>query len=90
MVLATAQRAAGDAKTPLYIGLITNVINIFLLIGLVEGRFGLPEMGVVGAALAGGLAFTINSLLVLGLWFGKKLAVGIGKAGSMTSDRLKQ
>ena len=32
MVLATAQRAAGDAKTPLYIGLVTNVINIFLLI----------------------------------------------------------
>ena len=90
MVLGTAQRAAGDARTPLYIGFITNVINIFLLIGLVEGRFGLPEMGVVGAALAGGLAFTFNSLLVLGLWFGKKLAVGIGKAGSMTSDRLKQ
>ena len=30
MVLGTAQRAAGDAKTPLYIGFITNVINIIL------------------------------------------------------------
>ena len=90
MVLGTAQRAAGDAKTPLYIGLITNILNIFLLIGLVEGRFGFPEKGVVGAALAGGLAFTFNSLLVLGLWYGKKLAVGIGKVGSMTAERLKQ
>ena len=90
MVLGTAQRAAGDARTPLYIGFVTNVINIFLLIGLVEGRFGLPEMGVVGAALAAGLAFTFNSLLVLGLWYGKKLAVGIGKTGSMTTQRLKQ
>ena len=90
MVLGTAQRAAGDAKTPLYIGFITNVINIILLIGLVEGRFGFPEMGVVGAALAAGLAFTFNSLLVLGLWYGKRLAVSIGKAGSMTSERLKQ
>ena len=47
-------------------------------------------MGVVGAALAGGLAFTFNSVLVLGLWYGKKLAIGIGKVGSMTSERLKQ
>ena len=90
MVLGTAQRAAGDAKTPLYIGLVTNIVNIILLIGLVEGRYGMPEMGVVGAALAAGLAFTFNSVLVLGLWFGRKLAVSIGKAGSMTYDRLKQ
>ena len=90
MVLGTAQRAAGDAKTPLYIGLITNIVNIILLIGLVEGRFGMPEMGVVGAALAAGLAFTFNSILVLGLWYGKKLAVQVGKAGSMTYQRLNQ
>ena len=90
MVLATAQRAAGDAKTPLYIGLLTNIVNIILLLGLVEGRFGMPEMGVVGAALAGGLAFTFNSFLVLALWFGKKLAVNIGKAGSMSYARLSQ
>ena len=90
MVLGTAQRAAGDAKTPLYIGFVTNVINIILLIGLVEGRFGFPEMGVVGAALAAGLAFTFNSLLVLALWYGKRLAVGIGKAGAMTKQRLQQ
>ena len=90
MVLGTAQRAAGDARTPLYIGLLTNIVNIILLIGLVEGRFGMPQMGVVGAALAGGLAFTFNSILVLGLWFGKKLAVSIGQAGSMTRQRLGQ
>ena len=90
MVLGTAQRAAGDAKTPLYIGLLTNIVNIILLIGLVEGRFGMPQMGVVGAALAGGLAFTFNSILVLVLWFGKKLAVTIGQAGSMTRQRLGQ
>ena len=90
MVLGTAQRAAGDAKTPLYIGLLTNIVNIVLLVGLVEGRFGMPQMGVVGAALAGGLAFTFNSILVLALWYGNKLAVGIGKAGSMTYERLSQ
>ena len=90
MVLGTAQRAAGDAKTPLYIGLLTNIVNIVLLLGLVEGRYGMPQMGVVGAALAGGLAFTFNSVLVLALWFGKKLAVSIGKAGSMTRERLGQ
>jgi len=90
MVLATAQRAAGDARTPLLIGLVTNVINIFLLIGLVNGRFGLPELGIVGAALAAGISFSVNSLLVLGLWFGDFLAVGTGKRGSMSKARISR
>ncbi len=90
MVLSTAQRAAGDVKTPLYIGFFTNVINIFLLIGLVNGRFGFPELGIVGAALAAGISFTINSILVLGLWYSKKLAVYTGKPGSMSKERMKR
>jgi len=90
MVLATAQRAAGDVKKPLYIGVFTNIINIFLLTGLVNGKFGFPEMGIVGAALAAGISFTLNSILVIGLWLTKNLAVYTGKPGSMTKERMKQ
>ena len=42
MVISTALRAAGDVKTPLYIGVVTNVLNIYLLLGLVNGEYGLP------------------------------------------------
>lgn len=90
MVLSTAQRAAGDTRTPLYIAVFTNILNIFLLVGLVNGRFGLPELGIVGAALAAGISFTFNSLVILFLWFTKRLAIEIGTPGSMSKERMKQ
>ncbi|MDC0072893.1 MATE family efflux transporter [Gammaproteobacteria bacterium] len=90
MVLSTAQRAAGDTRTPLYIAVFTNILNIFLLVGLVNGRFGLPELGIVGAALAAGISFTFNSLVILFLWFTKRLAIQIGTPGSMSKERMKQ
>lgn len=90
MVLSTAQRAAGDTRTPLYIAVFTNIINVFLLIGLVNGRFGFPDLGIVGAALAAGISFTINSIIVLTMWFTKKLAIETGTPGSMSKERLKQ
>ena len=90
MVLSTAQRAAGDTRTPLYIAVFTNILNIFLLVGLVNGRFGLPDLGIVGAALAAGISFTFNSFVILFLWFTKRLAIEIGTPGSMTKERMKQ
>jgi len=90
MVLSTAQRAAGDTKTPLYIAVFTNILNIFLLVGLVNGRFGMPDLGIVGAALAAGISFTFNSFVVLFLWFTKRLAIEIGTPGSMSKERMKQ
>ena len=90
MVLSTAQRAAGDTRTPLYIAVFTNILNIFLLVGLVNGRFGLPDLGIVGAALAAGISFTFNSFVILFLWFTKRLAIEIGTPGSMSKERMKQ
>jgi putative MATE family efflux protein len=90
MVLSTAQRAAGDTRTPLYIAVFTNILNIFLLVGLVNGRFGLPDLGIVGAALAAGISFTFNSFVILFLWFTKRLAIEIGTPGSMSKKRMKQ
>ncbi|MCP4036868.1 MAG: hypothetical protein GY733_08040, partial [bacterium] len=40
MVLGSAMRAAGDTITPLWIGAATNVVNVFLVYGMVYGRFG--------------------------------------------------
>ena len=90
MVISTALRAAGDVKTPLYIGVVTNVLNIYLLLGLVNGEYGLPKLGIVGAALAGGISFSAGSLIYLYLWYSKHLVISIGKKGSMTSTRMKQ
>jgi len=90
MVLGAALRAAGDTKTPLWIGAITNIINVALVYLLVFGLYGFPEMGVTGAALANGLSFTSSAALLLALWYGKRIRVSVGGKGSLTWARLKQ
>ena len=90
MVIGAALRAAGDVKTPMYIGIFTNIIAIYLLLGLVNGQYGMPKLGILGAALAMGIAFTIGAAIQLYLWLANKLVVPLGKAGSFTKERLRQ
>ena len=90
MVIGAALRAAGDVKTPMYIGIFTNIIAIYLLLGLVNGQYGMPKLGILGAALAMGISFTIGAAIQLYLWLANKLVVPLGKAGAFTKERLKQ
>jgi putative MATE family efflux protein len=87
-LIGTALRAAGDARTPLWIGALTNVVNIVLVYALVYGRFGLPTLGVAGAAIASGLAFTLGAIVSLALWLGGRLRVGTGSAGALSRERV--
>jgi putative MATE family efflux protein len=87
-VLCVALRAAGDARTPLWIGALTNVANIVLLYALVYGRLGFPAMGVAGAALAGGAAFAIGSIAVVYLWLRGDLILGVGPPRCLERQRV--
>jgi len=90
MVIGTALRAAGDTKTPLWVGVVTNIINVFLVYFLVYGVHGFPKMGVAGAAIANGLSFTVGAIILLYLWYRRKLIVGVGGEGSLTRNRVRQ
>ena len=90
IIFGAAVRAAGDVKTPLFIGLIQNIINIFLLIGLVNGRYGFPELGVVGAAYAGGISFAIGSVLGLFVWVTKTITIPLPKLNSFSFSRFRE
>ena len=89
-VVGAAMRAAGDTMTPLWIGAITNVVNVFLVYGLVYGEFGFPELGVAGAAIASGVAFTAGALVTLGLWLSGRLVVGFRTEGTAALHRFRQ
>ncbi len=75
MIFGTVLRAAGDTKTPMKVGVIVNLINVilnFLLIyptrtlSVFSLSFTMPGagMGVVGAAVASAIAFTVGGLLI--------------------------
>ncbi len=50
--IATAFRAIGQTKTPMYIGIVAVIVNTILNYCLIFGNFNFPQMGVSGAALA--------------------------------------
>lgn len=88
--LGAALRAAGDTRTPLWMGALANTLNAGLLFPLVFGSFGFPSLGVRGAALAGGSAFAVSSALFLWLWWKNHLHVGAGSRGSLTRERVRR
>jgi len=90
MVVGAAVRAAGDTLTPLWIGAFTNVVNVFLVYGMVFGRFGLPELGVRGAALAAGLSFALGAVVCVVMWLRGGLLVGVGEGRALTRGRVAQ
>ncbi|KGM93969.1 multidrug transporter MatE [Clostridium novyi A str. 4552] len=49
-------RGYGNTKTPLFVSLIINIINISLDWVLIFGKLGFPELGVKGAAIATSIA----------------------------------
>ena len=76
MALSTALRAAGDVVTPLWIGALSNVVSVFFTYSLVHGTFGLPALGVAGAAIGNGTGFVTGALLLTALWRSGRLVVG--------------
>jgi putative MATE family efflux protein len=65
-LLGGALRAAGDAKTPLRLGLMMTAGNVVLNVLLIRGAGPLPALGVAGAALGTVIAaFTVSGI---GLW----------------------
>ncbi|MBR5520991.1 MAG: MATE family efflux transporter [Oscillospiraceae bacterium] len=58
-------RTVGTVKISLYVYGISFFVNIFFNYGLIFGRFGMPEMGVVGAALATVIARFVEMCIVL-------------------------
>lgn len=90
MVLGASLRAAGDTRTPLWIGVFINVVNVGLVYWLVFGGLGLPALGVGGAGIANGLSFALGAAIFLALWLTGRLKVGVGGPGAISVRRVRQ
>lgn len=88
-ILSAALRASGDAWTPLVMSIGVNVMNIPLLYAFIFGEWGMPEMGVAGAAIAAGISFTIGTGVLLMMWIRQKFRVKHVKGGWWRRERLK-
>lgn len=71
-------RGYGNTKTPLFVSIIVNIINIVFDWILIFGRFGFPELGIRGAAIATAMA-QISGFIFLLIYIIKKSEIKIRK-----------
>jgi len=67
------RQGVGDARTPMRVTLLGNLLNAGLAWSLIHGHFGLPRLGVAGAGYATAFAecvsaLTLGALLVRASW----------------------
>ncbi|MDE2798325.1 MAG: MATE family efflux transporter, partial [Gemmatimonadota bacterium] len=68
-------QGAGDTRTPFFLSLISSSIQIVMCYLLIFGYWGLPEMGVVGAAVGGLLGRSAATLIGLGCLYSGRFAL---------------
>lgn len=77
ILITSAVRAAGDGWVPFYITAATNALFLPLCAALTYGwpLLGIPEFGIRGTAVGGGIAYIFGSILTWVLWKRHKLRV---------------
>ena len=85
-MLGGALRAAGDAKTPLRLGLAVTILNITANIILIRGLGPIPALGTMGAAIGTVTAMCTISLYGLYLLFSNKLVIRFPPGMSLRPD----
>lgn len=74
MVLASILRSFGLMKEVMYVAAIMNIINIIGNTLLINGLFGFPQLGILGAAISTNISKCIGLILIFAL-FRKNIAV---------------
>jgi len=72
---AMIMRSTGDVKTPTYIGASALLLSTFLSYSLIFGKFGLPELGILGAAIAAVIARALECISLLIMIYVRKSPV---------------
>lgn len=85
-MLSGALRAAGDAMTPLRLGIALTVLNVILNVILIPGWGPIPALGVAGAAWGTVIAGIIVSVYAFGRMLSGNLVVAFQRGASWRPD----
>ncbi|MBO4335030.1 MAG: MATE family efflux transporter [Desulfovibrio sp.] len=87
---ASILRARELAKYPMYVSLITNVVNLVANYCLIFGHLGCPALGVVGAAWATVLSRALSFVLLLFFVLRQALALTQARSSQDLGKKLRQ
>lgn len=90
---ASVVRECGETKIPMYGSMAAIGVNVILDYGLIFGNFGMPKLGVAGAAIATLIAKWVEALVVI-IWAHahpdkNKYIIGLFKNFKIPSDLIK-
>jgi len=85
-MLGGALRAAGDAHTPLRLGVVMTILNVALNVVLIRGLGPIPALGTMGAALGTVIAGAVASAAALWLLFSGRLVVALHRGMRWAPD----
>jgi Na+-driven multidrug efflux pump len=85
-MLGGALRAAGDSRTPLYLGIGLTVTHTALNVGFITGAGPFPQLGVLGAAVGQVTASVAAGLVGLGLLFAKRTPIWFSRRMPLAPD----
>ena len=68
-LLSNVLRGTERVRLPLYVSIVTTIANAFADYGLIFGAFGLPKLGVEGAAIATCISSWLGPVLILIFFF---------------------
>lgn len=71
--LSAALRSADKAKYPMYVSMVVNVLNIFGNYTLIFGKFGMPALGVEGAAISTSFCRCVSVVILFVVLFKKHI-----------------
>jgi len=79
-------RSVGNVKLPVSISVASVVLNILLSYGLIFGKLGLPEMGVLGAAWAAFISRVLECVTLLAVTYATRSPVAASPRELMSFD----
>jgi putative MATE family efflux protein len=85
-MISGALRAAGDARTPLRLGILLTVLNVVFNVILIGGLGPIPSLGVTGSAIGTTLASAITGGIGMWMLFTNRLVVKFSSSMSFTPD----
>ena len=81
-----ALRAAGDARTPLRLGVLMTALNVVLNVVLIRGLGPIPSFGTTGAAMGTAIASGLVAVVFLTLLFSDRLVIRFARDMSWKPD----
>ena len=85
-MLGGALRSAGDARTPMMLGLTMTVLNIAFNVLLIRGLGPIPAFGTKGAAMGTCIASGLVAIFALARLWGGKWVIAIPRGGGFGPD----